>query len=69
MNKTCLHASTKGKTRADRGTTLQVLRPLLPKHKPADDQPDGPSALRRFSEAEKLMQEDPRFVRAPARDR
>lgn len=51
-------------------STVQVIRPLLPKHKPASiEAPDGPSALRRFPEAEKLLQDDPRFAKAPERDR
>ena len=51
-------------------STVQVIRPLLPKHKPASGEvPDGPSALRRFPEAEKLLQDDPRFAKAPERDR
>lgn len=50
--------------------TVQVIRPLLPKHKAASGEvPDGPSALRRFPEAEKLLQDDPRFAKAPERDR
>ena len=51
-------------------STVQVIRPLLPKHKPASvEAPDGPSTLRRFPEAEKLLQDDPRFAKAPERDR
>ena len=38
---------------------------MLPKSKAKDE----PRALRSFSEAERLMGEDPRFLRAPARDR
>ena len=48
---------------------LQVIRPLLPSQKPEGDEADGPPALRRFPEAEKLLQEDPRFAKTPAHDR
>ncbi|CAL5224177.1 g6817 [Coccomyxa viridis] len=47
----------------------EVIRPLLPSQKPEGDEPDGPSALRRFPEAEKLLQEDPRFAKTPPQDR
>ncbi|BDA46960.1 Transcription elongation regulator 1 [Coccomyxa sp. Obi] len=43
----------------------EVIKPLLPKSKGKDE----PRALRSFSEAERLMGEDARFLRAPARDR
>ena len=48
---------------------MQVIRPLLPNQKAAGDEPDGPPALRRFPEAEKLLQEDPRFAKTPTHDR
>ncbi len=44
---------------------MQVIKPLLPKSKGKEE----PRALRSFSEAERLMGEDARFLRAPARDR
>jgi hypothetical protein len=48
----------------------QVIRPLLPKQRPSGGRPDeGPAELRSFPEAEKLMGEDARYVRAPPRDR
>ena len=49
--------------------TVQMIRPLLPKQKPASDEPEGPPALCRYADAEKLLLEDPSFARLPARDR
>ena len=46
----------------------QVIRPLLPKKRPKDAR-DEPGALRSFPDAEKLLAEDARFLRTPARDR
>lgn len=43
----------------------QVIKPLLPKSKAKDE----PRALRSFTEAERLLVEDTRFLRVPARDR
>jgi hypothetical protein len=49
---------------------LQVLRPLLPKQRPGEGRAgEEPAALRAFQEAERLLSEDARFLRTPARER
>ena len=58
----CVAGSTQG---IEVAGAMQVIKPLLPKSKGKEE----PRALRSFSEAERLMGEDARFLRAPSRDR